>query len=83
MAWRAGRLKHKLNAWWYFINPLHWPMLLKSRWQSQRLRRRPDRQIVNIFSGRILFQEVDSQTVRLGNWFLNLYWQVIKLIIVW
>jgi len=83
MSWRAGRLKHKLNAWWYFINPLHWPMLLKSRWQSQRLRRRPDRQIIKIFSGRILFQEVDSQTVRWGNWFLNFYWQVIKLIIIW
>jgi hypothetical protein len=81
--WRAGRLKHKLKAWWYFINPLNWLKLIKTRHQSQRLRRVTDRSIIKTFSGRILFQEVDSPIVRVGNWFLNLYWQVIKLIIVW
>lgn len=85
LAWRAGRLKQKLKVWGYFLNPLHWAYLIKARWQVQRLRRRPDRQIVRPFSGQILFQEQEFETltVKAGNWWLNLYWQVIKLIIVW
>ncbi len=85
LAWRAGRLKQKLQAWWFFINPLQWRKLIKLRWQAQRLRVRPDRQIVKTFVGRISFQEAGFETklIACGNWCLNLYWQIIKLVIFW
>jgi len=79
----SGRLIYKLKAWWYFFNPLHWPSLFKARIRSQRLRQVRDHLVIKTFSGRILFQEVDSPLVRVGNWGLNLYWQIIKLIIIW
>ena len=80
---RNGRLSYKLKAWWYFLNPLHWPNLIVMRIRAQRLRQARDHCVIKTFSGRILFQEVDSFLVRVGNWGLNLYWQIIKLIIIW
>ena len=80
---RNGRLSYKLQAWWYFFNPLHWPNLMAMRIRTQRLRQVRDHHVIKTFSGRILFQEVDSLLVRVGNWGLNLYWQIIKLIIIW
>jgi len=53
------------------------------RIRTQRLRQVRDHHVIKTFSGRILFQEVDSLLVRVGNWGLNLYWQIIKLIIIW
>jgi len=80
---RNGRLSYKLQAWWYFFNPLHWPNLMAMRIRTQRLRQVRDHHVIKTFSGRILFQEVDSLLVRVGNFGLNLYWQIIKLIIIW
>ncbi|HQB50957.1 MAG TPA: glycosyltransferase family 2 protein [bacterium] len=85
LAWRDGRLKQKLQAWWFFLNPLNWWRLLKLRAQAQRLRSRSDRQIVKTFVGKISFQEVGFETrlIASGNWCLNLYWQIVKSIIFW
>ncbi|HNW55570.1 MAG TPA: glycosyltransferase family 2 protein [bacterium] len=85
LAWRSGRLKQKLQTWFYFISPLNWPKLLKMRHQTQRLRTKSDRQIVKMFVGRISFQEAEFETklIAFGNFCLNFYWQVVKLVIFW
>ncbi len=85
LAWRDGRLKQKLQAWQFFLNPLNWWKLFKLRSQTQRLRTRTDRQIIKTFVGRISFQEAGFETklIASGNWCLNLYWQIIKLVIFW
>lgn len=80
---RGGWLKEKLKVYAYFFHLKTWRYLFTARRASQRLRRCPDREIIKNFSGRILFQEVDSPLVRLGNIFFNAYWQIVKHLIFW
>lgn len=80
---KTGWFREKIKVWLYFLNPRQWPYLLTARRQTQKLRKVPDRKIVKMFSGRIWYQEVDDIKLRLVNPFFDLYWQIIKKIIVW
>jgi hypothetical protein len=63
--------------------PSTWLYLLKARGESQKLRQITDQEIIKLFSGKILYQELDSPIVRFGNVILNTYWQLAKRIITW
>ncbi len=80
---RGGWLKEKLKVYLYWWQPRTWRYLIRARRQSQALRRVSDRQIVKLFSGRILYQEIDNPWLRLANIFFGLYWRVVKIFILW
>ena len=80
---RGGWFISRLKVYGYFLLPTTWFYLLGARGESQKLRQVQDQEIIKLFSGKILYQELDSPVVRLGNLILNTYWQIAKLIIRW
>jgi GT2 family glycosyltransferase len=83
VAIRDGWFKQKLRVWLYFLSPLTWLYLAKARRVSQSLRQVSDRQIIKLFSGKIIYQELDGSLLRLANFFLGIYWSIVKMIILW
>ena len=42
-----------------------------------------DRKMINSFSGKILFQPIDSKILQISNFFFNIYYNIIKSLIIW
>lgn len=80
---KTGWFKEKLKVWEYFIKPRTWAYLYRARKRNQSLRKVNDRDIVNLISGRIWYQEIDDWKLRLVNPFFELYWKICKFIIIW
>ena len=78
-----GWFKEKLKVYAYFLRPTTWRYLVQARRRSQILRQVSDRQIIKLFSGKILYQEIDSVYLRIANIFFNIYWTIAKIIILW
>ncbi len=83
VAIRDGWFKQKMRVWLYFCSPLTWIYLFRARRTSQALRRISDRKIIKLFSGKIIYQELDGPALRLANFFLSIYWTVVKKIVLW
>lgn len=83
VAIRDGWFKEKLKVWLYFISPLTWFYLAKARRESQALRQVSDRQIIKLFSGKIIYEELDGPLLKVANFFLNIYWNLAKIVILW
>lgn len=79
------------HGWWrdagrlyaYFFRLSTWRNLAKSRREVQKKRKIKDRDIIQIIIGRVKYQEINSQLQTVGNFFFNLYWRIIKNIIIW
>jgi GT2 family glycosyltransferase len=80
---KSGWFLKKLEVYGYFFSVTNWSKLYKSRQAVQKLRKIKDRQIVQMISGKIMFQEFDGVPLKIANFFFNLYWQIIKIVIVW
>jgi len=78
-----GWLPEKLRVYEYFFRASTWRYLTKARKDSQTIRRVADRQIVTMFKGRILYQEIDNVLLRLANIFFEIYWKIVRLLIFW
>lgn len=73
----------KLKVYAYFLRPSTWHYLVQARRQAQGLRTVSDRQITRLFSGQILYQEINSPGLALANVFFNIYWAIAKWLILW
>ena len=80
---KQGWFKLKLKVWLYFLNPKNWLYLLKARRKSQVLRKVKDEDIVKMFSGKIWYQEIGDWKLKLVNPIFQIYWWIIKKIIIW
>jgi GT2 family glycosyltransferase len=80
---KSGWFLKKLEVYGYFFSASNWLKLYKSRQAVQKLRKIKDRQIAQMISGKIMFQEFDGVPLKIANFFFNLYWQIIKIVIVW
>lgn len=78
-----GRLKSKIKSYNWLFSQKQWKILLEKRSYIQRKRKRSDREVVYSFTGRILFQPLDSMLLRIANFVFNIYWLVVKQIIIW
>ena len=68
----------------YFLQPRAWKFIRDRRREIRLLRTQRDAQIVRGFSGRIVFAEIRSVPFHLlVNPLLWLYWNVVRLFIVW
>jgi len=76
--------KPKIRSWLYFLRLDSWKKILIERHKIQSSRQLSDKQLMNDFTGRILFQEVSNPILDyLVNPVFNAYWQVAKRLIFW
>jgi GT2 family glycosyltransferase len=83
VAIRGRWFKQKLRVWLYFLSPVTWVYLIKARRATQALRQVSDRRIIKLFSGKIIYQELAGPLLSLANIFLNIYWSIAKMIVLW
>ncbi|MBU1131442.1 glycosyltransferase family 2 protein [Patescibacteria group bacterium] len=83
MSFINGWRQEKIKVYFYFLNPVSWLKILKQRKKIQSSRTKKDKEVVGDFSGRIEHQEIDNRLVRLINPLFNLYWQIVKRLIIW
>lgn len=83
LSFKNGWWKEKLRVYLYFLNLNNWLRVLRKRKKIQRSRVNKDKEVVWDFSGRIEHQEVDSPLVKFINPFFNIYWQIVKRLIIW
>lgn len=81
-AFQKGWFRDKLNVYKYFLSRKNWQYIVRARRKSQALRRVKDWDIIGMFSGRIWYDEVGDWKLRLVNQILNIYWRVIKWIMI-
>lgn len=77
------RLGQKLKGYIWLFSFRQWRLLLAKRKAIQNKRVLSDRKIVYKFSGRILFQPLDSLPLKIANIFFGSYWWLIKNFIFW
>ena len=77
------RFLQKLKSYTWLFSFWQWRLLTAKRKIIQSKRKRKDRKIVYKFSGRILFQPLDSLPLKIANIFFGIYWWLIKNIIFW
>ncbi len=83
-ATRSGWGKEKLRAWWFFFKPSTWQWVLERRAAIRRIRVVTDKEILSHMSGSITNQEVENPILtKLVNPFLQLYFNVLRVVIWW
>lgn len=82
-AWKGGWLKEKFRVYGYFLNLPTWRYILKARQEVQKARKIKDRELKELFSSQISYQEIESFALKLANIIFTVYWQIVKRIIVW
>lgn len=82
-SWRGGWLNLQLRTYAYFLKPSTWIYLRRERRNTQNGRVAKDKDIKDLFSSVIEYQEIMSTPLRIANFFFNLYWRIIKPIIIW
>jgi len=80
---KGGWFKKKLKVYKYFLTPTKWLYLWRARKQTQKLRKVKDKDIVKMITGKIWYQEIDDFRLRLVNPVFDLYWGVVRRLIVW
>jgi GT2 family glycosyltransferase len=78
---KGGWFKEKIKVWFYFLNPLKWVYIIQARRDSQAVRKIKDKDIVDLISGRIWYQEIDDWKLRFINPVFEFYWRIVKRII--
>ena len=82
-AWRNNYLKNKIKAYKWIFSGTEWGILLAKRKNIQAKRKISDRQMLASFSGKILFQAIDSPLLKIANIFFNIYFHIIRIFIFW
>ncbi len=81
---KSGFWREKLKVYGYFFKLSVWRKIIRIRRARRAIRALGDRQIVNLFTGKIEFQEIDNFILKkIANPIFNLYWQIIKNLIIW
>ncbi len=72
----------KLRAYAYFLRPVTWRMIAKQRKEKQKIFRRPERELLQRFTGVIAFQDMQSSMLTyIANPIFNLYWKIVRRIL--
>ncbi len=84
MSWRSGWWKEKIKGYKYFLSFENWRKLIQSRAGAQKIRKRSDCEIVDLFTSFILFQDFKNLFVLyFVNPVLTLYWIIARAFIFW
>ena len=80
----SGWFPTKMKIYGYFLKPSSWLKIFKARNEIKRLRVKKDKEMVKDFTGEVLYQEIANPLLKyIVNPILNLYWLVIKKVIIW
>lgn len=71
----------KIKVYLYFLNPRIWVYIYRQRIIIQRERKVKDFELAEMISGKIWYQEVDSIFLRIGNFFLNIYYYFFRFLL--
>ncbi|MBU1036404.1 glycosyltransferase family 2 protein [Patescibacteria group bacterium] len=82
-SFKNGWWQEKLKVYGYFFDFKNWKKIINHRKITQRLRRKKEKQVVADFSGKIEHQEINNPLLNIINPFFDLYWQIVKLLIIW
>ncbi|MBD3248145.1 glycosyltransferase [Candidatus Falkowbacteria bacterium] len=80
---KSGWLKEKIRVWKYFLSFKNWKYIIKRRGENQKLRKVKDKDIIDLISGKIWYQEVDDWKLRSINPFFDIYWKLVRFLIIW
>jgi hypothetical protein len=76
--------REKLRVYGYFLKLYVWQKVGRVRRERRVIRVREDKEIVKLFTGKIEFQEIDNFILKkIANPIFNLYWQIVKFLIIW
>lgn len=80
----SGFWQQKIKVYAYFLRWRNWKEIIRAKRAKRAIRVRGDREIIKLFTGKIEFQEIDNFILKyIVNPIFNLYWQIIKYIIIW
>ncbi|MDO8499617.1 MAG: glycosyltransferase family 2 protein [bacterium] len=85
-AWRSGWLDEKIKVYKYWLNADNIRLWLGKRTKIQQLRKIKDADLIKYFTGKVIFEEKSVNSpllIYVGNPLMNLYWQVVKKLIIW
>lgn len=80
---KSGWFREKMRVWKYFLTPKKWVYIFRERNKIQKSRLVKDKQIIKMISGKIWYQEIDDIKLRLVNPVFNLYWKIVKFLVIW
>jgi GT2 family glycosyltransferase len=80
---RSGWWNEKKKVWVYFARMGTWRYLAAERRRNRRLRRTGDAVLIDLLSGRIEHQEVESKALAVANIFFDYYFRLIKAVCIW
>ena len=81
---QTGFWREKLKVYKYFFKLSVWRKIFRIRRARRLTRTVGDRQVVKLFTGKIEFQEIDNWLLnKVANPIFNLYWQIVKFLIIW
>jgi len=84
-ALRNGWIKSWFKVLGYWVRPKHWRIWLTKRARIQKMRKVTDRELLRLAVGKIEFDGPDTSGLltRIGNFFINGYWRLIRRLIMW
>ncbi len=85
-AGKSGWLNEKLQAYKYWFNLEHLKLWLGKRARVQKMRKVDDREMIRLFTGKVIFEEkaIDNTLLRyIGNPLLGAYWWIVQKLIIW
>ncbi len=84
LAAHGGWWREKLRVWRYFFRPKSWETLWRKRRLRQSNRGCPERDIFARFTGKILFQDLQSPLItNVANPILHAYFRLLRAIMFW
>lgn len=74
----------KMKVFGYFLKPSTWMSVMKHRQKVRSFRVARDKEIVKGFVGKVMFQEIENPVLKyIANPIFDLYWRIVKKLIVW
>ncbi len=81
---KSGFWREKIRAYIYFLKVSNWQKIFRHRKAKKQYRKVKDKHIVKYFTGKIANQEIDNWLLnKIANPVFDLYWQIIKKLIIW
>ncbi len=81
---KSGWIKEKWRTYAYFWRLENWKKILRSRRAAQATRKRPDCEIIALFTPKIEFQDFKNPfLIYVANPLMTLYWFIVRAFIFW
>jgi len=81
---KSGFWQEKLRVYGFFLKADTWRKIARERRAKRAIRAKKDKDVINLFTGKIEFQEIDNFILKkIANPAFNLYWRVVKFLIFW